>query len=179
MAIVVKHSGNIAPTLVAAFGGGVGKRRKEDSDIVRDQNFRAAESRKARAFSAEQSALAKQEADRVALRNREWDAEDAAAGAAAKESALMRGREWEQSDAATAFDRQKEMVEYGISEKQRQDRNARWEAYEAAVASKEYTPEEVEAIRENMKRLAGMTKYERSVEFLKDVKKLPHEKADL
>jgi hypothetical protein len=26
---------------------------------------------------------------------------------------------------------------------------------------------------------AGMTKYERSVEFLKDVKKLPHEKADL
>lgn len=44
---------------------------------------------------------------------------------------------------------------------------------------KEYTPEEVEAIRENMKRLAGMTKYERSVEFLKDVKKLPHEKADL
>jgi hypothetical protein len=44
---------------------------------------------------------------------------------------------------------------------------------------KEYTPEEIEAIRENMKRLAGMKKHDRSVEVLKDVKKLPHEKADL
>lgn len=44
---------------------------------------------------------------------------------------------------------------------------------------KEYTPEEVEAIRENMKRLEGMKKHERVAEMLKDVKKLPHEEADL
>lgn len=43
---------------------------------------------------------------------------------------------------------------------------------------KEYTPEEVEAIRENMKRLVGMKKHERIAERLKGVK-LPHEKADL
>jgi hypothetical protein len=43
---------------------------------------------------------------------------------------------------------------------------------------KEYTPEEVEVIREKTKRLAGMKKHDRVSEMLKDVK-LPHEKADL
>lgn len=43
---------------------------------------------------------------------------------------------------------------------------------------KEYTPEEVEAIREKTKRLASMKKHERVAEILKGVK-LPHEKADL
>ena len=42
----------------------------------------------------------------------------------------------------------------------------------------EYTPEEVAAIRERLKRLAGMKKHERIQESLKGVE-LPHEKADL
>ena len=43
---------------------------------------------------------------------------------------------------------------------------------------KEYTPEEVEAIREKTKRLAGMKKHDRVVEMLKETK-LPHEESDL
>ena len=43
---------------------------------------------------------------------------------------------------------------------------------------REFTAKELENIRENNKRIAGMTKHERISEMLKGVK-LPHEKADL
>lgn len=78
MPILVKHSGNAAPTLWGAYAGGQGRRWAEDARLALNRIFTRQENEKQRAFHASQAALSRAAAekareDEFAFRSQEAD----------------------------------------------------------------------------------------------------------
>lgn len=114
MAILVKHSGNAAPALVGAFGGGQGKRQAEDSrqalDLIDREKSRQAASLESARNRAHQEAMAAREA-------RE------------RRKAIEEGREWE-------LEREKRMREYGMEDREA-EQQARRDDFEWQLTTKQ------------------------------------------
>jgi hypothetical protein len=107
MGIVVKHSGNAAPVLYGAYGGGQGKRRAEDARQAADHIARATEAGRQRAFAHQQAIKqfrrqqilnkqARKHEDARLAADRKWREEQAAAERdfRAHEAGLQ--RDWQQ-----------------------------------------------------------------------------------
>ena len=164
MPILVKHSGNVAPAAYGAYAGGKGKRQQQDADralthIEQQQRIRAQaqaqassqwfssqEAKKNRKFSAEQ-----RESDRAFQLDRDKTVFDR--GQEAADAAQTRTGEL----AEEAYGRRKEEFSYEMSEKQRQEENRFADAYDDAVSSGLYSPEELKTIlKERIAKRAGV-----------------------
>jgi hypothetical protein len=128
MAIRVAHSGNVAPAAVGSFGGGLGRRQKEDAD-------------RALSHLEHQQRLDAQKASQANSLN---------AAAAARRSA--------ERDRGTLRDERREDLDYELSERQRAKHNQLSEAYEDAVSSGNFSEIELQDLeKEIIRAQAGLT----------------------
>lgn len=75
MPIVVKHSGNVTPTAVGAYGAGMGQRQAEEGRLAMDRLFREREAAKARAAAAAEAGLSRAWSERQTREQRRWAAD--------------------------------------------------------------------------------------------------------
>ena len=175
MGISVKHAGNVTPSAYGAYGAGQGKRYAEDARLAL-QRIEAEKTRrrqagsqytalKAREVEAEKSrAFAVEQGDTAYARGLEQTElaqgyrEESAAGDFARSIAGMEFAQGQREQSAEdAFARAQEAkqgegrdFEVGYSDKQREEVNALADAYDAAVASGEYSEDELKDIRDQM-----------------------------
>lgn len=169
MPITVKHSGNAAPQLVGAYGAGMGKRWADDgraalariaqeeeaqrqrefaaAEAQRSRDYQASEAEKARKFSDQQTDESRQDAwDRLNTQ-RDWSTQD-----------QQRSRDWALSDQESLDKRNRSMaefeqglrrsdIEFTHTQQQREEFNKLSKAYDDAVKSGDYTPDELKEIK--------------------------------
>lgn len=170
MPILVKHSGNAAPSTWGAYGAGQGKRYAEDSRIA-GQNIERRKAEAARMAFQESQANADRQTRANELRDsREFSAEQA-----------DKVREFSTTQADTAYDRDLERlgfsadmrdsesmaaqqrgrddIEWGYTAKQKAEFAQKADAYQAAVDSGEFTPDELKEIHNQViGQMAGIRK---------------------
>lgn len=146
MPILVKHSGNAAPALVGAYGGGAGKRQAEDARTQAELQSRATEANKGRDFAAQQADL-----------SRKFAAGETDAGQAFAAGEAAKNRDFSANQADLNQQRQQQNIEFGYSAQQRAEFNKMTEALAAAEASGDFTPDELSEMRRQVQaKQAGM-----------------------
>lgn len=179
MAIVVKHSGNAAPTLVGAYGAGQGKRQAEDAKQRLDIASRAEEAEKQRRFAWQQAEAQRsfqRRESRVARRHdalqreidRGWRSDEAALADERATERMRLGHEFGVEDMYTQADlregmadsdqmRRRDDIEWNYSTKQRQDLQRTFDALAEAQASNDFTDDEMKELRQQAySKLAGV-----------------------
>lgn len=179
MAIVVKHSGNAAPTLVGAYGAGQGKRQAEDAKQMLDIASRAEEAAKQRRFAWQQAEAQRsfqRRESRMARRHdalqreidRGWRSDEAALADERATERMRLGHEFGVEDMYTQADlregmavsdqmRRRDDIEWNYSTKQRQDFQRTFDALAEAQASNDFTDDEMKELRRQAySKLAGV-----------------------
>ena len=168
MAIVVKHSGNAAPTLVGAYGAGQGKRQAEDAKQMLDIASRAEEAAKQRWFAWQQAEAQRsfqRRESRVARRHdalqreidRGWRSDEAALADERATERMRLRHELREGMADSDQMRRRDDIEWNYSTKQRQDFQRTFDALAAAQADKEFTDDEMKELRRQAySKLAGV-----------------------
>lgn len=179
MAIVVKHSGNAAPTLVGAYGAGQGKRQAEDAKQMLDIASRAEEAAKQRWFAWQQAEAQRsfqRRESRVARRHdalqreidRGWRSDEAALADERATERMRLRHEFGVEDMHTRADlregmadsdqmRRRDDIEWSYTTKQRQDLQRMFDALEAAREDRIFDDDEFEEVKQQAyKKLLGL-----------------------
>jgi len=167
MAIRVAHSGNVAPTAVASFGSGLGRRQKEDaaqalSHLEHQQRLDAQKAAQANSLNAAADARRSAERGRPDV----LGARTAADEAARLEMMRREARE-DRIEGRKDFD-------FELSSKQRQEYNQLADAYEAAVRSGKFSKSELANMAVDLReKQDAMTDVNSPVRRLKDKSPYP------
>jgi hypothetical protein len=179
MAIIVKHSGNVAPTLAGAYRGGQGKREAEDSRQRLEIAARAEEATRQRNFQERQAVLQRRFQRQEAAASRRYDATQrdldrtwrADQSELADERAITRqrlahdlGLDAQEHQMGLRNElaeneqmRRREDIEWNYTTKQRQDIQRTFDALAEAQESGNFTDDEMQELQKQAyTKLAGV-----------------------
>lgn len=168
MPIVIKHSGNVAPALMGAFGGGKGRRQAEDARQAAAIAANARQAQEQRNLAERQAMLQRRFASREAAAARQFRRDEN--DTAYQRQLELIGIQSEGQEAAAEADlgralREKTFdselrrddINFEYTAKQRAEFDRISSAYDDAVASGEFTADELREVRRQVSaKLAGI-----------------------